>query len=330
MIRTFPKLSIPSNVGEFARIFHSFAGIVTWMIYGKLHASSTKYRNTNEQKNKHHIMKLVPSILFATILSSSASVVITYAEDPNSYNSSLSGTSVLDFNNMKTGRATNVSWDGVGTFDALHIYPTDVYGGAPDSANPKGSKYSVQGAGSRLLSTSLMLEKPSAYFGMWWSAGDSRNVLSFYNGTDLVAQFTTKSLMEPLPAEYDGNPLNRKLNSGEPYAFINFYGDQKTAWDRIIFSNDGTSGFESDNFTTRVEAWDPAKDGAIGGVVVAEVSGKTTTLVTTKDLVNTRWSLDETTVAKAPGAPVPPWMLLGAFGVVAVLRQARRNGKVVA
>ncbi len=277
------------------------------------------------RRNIINNMKTTQAILFATMLSSSASVVITYAEDPNSYNSSLSGTSVLDFNDMKVGRKNNVSWDGVGTFDALHIYRTDVFGGAPDANNPKGSNYSVQGAGSKLVNSTLMLEKPSAYFGMWWSAGDARNVLSFFSGGDLVARFTTSSLMEPLPAEYDGNPMNRSLNRGEPYAFINFFGDTKTTWDRIIFSNDGQSGFESDNYTSRVEAWDPAKDGAIAGVVVAEVSGTSTKLLSTKDLEGTRWSLDKTTAAKAPGAPVPPWVLLGAFGVVAVLRQSKRN-----
>lgn len=270
-------------------------------------------------------MKSIITTLIAATLPCAASLVITYAEDPNAYNSSLSGTSVLDFNDMKTGTAKNVAWDGVGTFDVLNVKRTDVWGGAPDEKNNKGTNYALQGAGSGVLSTTLLLDSPSSYFGLWWSAGDARNVLSFFSGNDLVAQFTTASLMNPLPAEYDGNPMNRKLNSGEPYAFINFFGDQKTVWDKIIFSNDGQSGFESDNFTTRVAAWDPAVDGAIPGVVVAEVSGKTTKLLTPKDLEGTRWSLDETTVAKTPGAPVPPWMLLGAFGVVAVLRQSKRT-----
>ncbi|MGL5016499.1 MAG: Npun_F0296 family exosortase-dependent surface protein, partial [Luteolibacter sp.] len=132
-------------------------------------------------------------------------------------------------------------------------------------------------------------------------------------------------LMEPLPAEYDGNPLNRTVNRNEPYAFINFFGDATTTWDRIVFSNDGSSGFESDNYTTRVAAWDPAVDGAISGVVVAEVTGTTTTRVTKEDLANNRWSLDKTTVGNAPGAPAPPWLLLVAFGAVAIFRNSRKT-----
>ena len=270
-------------------------------------------------------MKHLLATFIIAAIPAHASVIITFAEDPDSYLSTLSGTSGYDFNSLSPGTYRKVSWDGVGTFDRLQIMKADAYGGAPDAANPTGSNYSVQGVGSKVLTTTLVLDTDSAYFGMWWSAGDARNVMSFYDGDSLVSRFTTASLMEPLPASYDGNPLNRKVNSGEPYAFINFFGDEKTTWDRIVFSNDGTSGFESDNYTTRTEAWDPAKDGALSGIVVAEVTGTTTKLLTKEDLADTRWSLDETTVANAPGAPAPPWLLLVAFGAVAVFRNARKS-----
>jgi hypothetical protein len=268
--------------------------------------------------------RLLVPFLLAT-LPASASVIITFAEDPYSYQSTLSGTAVYDFNSSPTGTGRNVVWDGVGTFDQLEIKKADAYGGAADANFPNGSNYSVQGAGSRVLTSTLVLKTDSAYFGMWWSAGDARNVLSFFDGDNLVSRFTTSSLMEPLPASYDGNPINRKVNSGEPYAFINFFGDEKTTWDRIVFSNDGSSGFESDNYTSRVAAWDPAVDGALSGIVVAEVTGTTTTRLTKEDLVNTRWSLDETTVTKVPGAPVPPWLLLAAFGAAAIFRNSRKT-----
>lgn len=268
--------------------------------------------------------QLLFTFLLAT-LPASASVVITFAEDPDSFLSTLGGTSVYDFNSTPNGVTKNVVWDGVGTFDQLDIRKADSYGGAPDASFPYGSNYSLQGAGSKVLSSTLFLDTDTAYFGMWWSAGDARNVLSFYDGDNLVSRFTTSSLMEPLPPEYDGNPINRKVNSGEPYAFINFFGDEKTTWDRIEFTNDGSSGFESDNYTSRVAAWDPAKDGALSGIVVAEVTGTTTKLLTKEDLVNTRWSLDETTVTKVPGAPVPPWLLLAAFGAVAIFRSSRKT-----
>lgn len=268
--------------------------------------------------------RLVPAMILAA-LPASASVVITFAENPEAYHSSLSGASFYDFDSLSRGVNKDVAWDRVGTFDKLYVKTVDAYGGAPDAAYPKGSLYSLQGAGTPVATSTLFLKNDSSYFGMWWSAGDARNVLSFYDGDNLVSRFTTASLMEPLPDEYDGNPMNRKVNSNEPYAFINFFGDEKTKWDRIVFSNDGTSGFESDNYTTRVAAWDPAKDGGLPGVPVAVVSGTTTTNVTKEELATTRWGLDETTVAHAPGAPVPPWSLLAAFGAVFVVRKSRNK-----
>jgi hypothetical protein len=273
-------------------------------------------------------MKYLFPLILLNALPVSAGVIITFAEDPTAYNSSLSGTEVYDFNNLKLGYNSGVSWDGVGKFDQLQIMRADAYGGAPDATSPKGSQYLVQGIGSKVMTTTLYLAEDSSYFGMWWSAGDARNVMSFYDGDSLIGRFTTASLMAPLPPEYDGNPINRKVNSGEPYAFINFFGDEKTTWDRIVFSNDGSSGFESDNFTTRVDAWDPAKDGALPGTPVAIVSGTETKLITEKDLVDTRWSLDETTVAHAPGAPVPPWTLLAVFGAVFAIRKHKNKRPV--
>jgi hypothetical protein len=272
-------------------------------------------------------MKKLLSALFLAAMPASASVVITYAEDSKAFNSSLSGTSVFDFNDLAKGVNQDVAWNGVGSFDQLFVKNADAYGGAPDAASPSGSLYSLQGAGTPVTTSTLFLKADSAYFGMWWSAGDARNVLSFYDGDNLVSRFTTGSLLEPLPAAYDGNPINRAVNRSEPYAFINFFGDEKTTWDRIVLTNDGSSGFESDNYTTRTAAWDPAKDGALPGVPVAMVSGNSTTYVTKEILAATRWALDETTVAKAPGAPVPPWTLLAAFAAVCVARKAKARSK---
>lgn len=269
------------------------------------------------------IRLLLASLLALLAIPAKAELIVTYAEDPSLNQSSLGGTRVFDFNTMSIGYQKNVSWKGVGTFDQLYINKADAYGGAADATNPKGSLYSVQGAGTPVTSSTLQLDIASSYFGMWWSAGDPRNVLSFYSGEKLVGTFTTSSLLNLLPSTYDGNPINRKINSGEPYAFINFYGDEKTTWDRIVLTNDGSSGFESDNYTTRVAAWDPAKDGALGGVPVAIVSGTTTTAVTEETLAETRWALDETSVASVPAAPAPPLALLAAFAAVFAMRRFR-------
>ncbi|HEY1051339.1 MAG TPA: hypothetical protein VGE39_16320 [Prosthecobacter sp.] len=272
-------------------------------------------------------MNKITSLLVLAFLTQAAhaGVIITYAENPGDYLSSLSGTQVYDFNTLSTGKNTNVAWNGVGSFNQLYIKNADAYGGAVDSQHAGGTRYSLQGAGSGVLSSTLTLSTPSSYFGMWWSAGDARNVLEFYNGDLLVGRFTTSSLMDPLPAAYDGNPRNRSINPGEPYGFINFFADESTAWDRIVFTNDGSSGFESDNYTTRVTAWDPLVDGALPGVPVAIATGTTTTNVTAASLEGTRWSLDETSVGAVPGAPVPPWTLLVAFGAVIAARRVRQS-----
>jgi len=272
--------------------------------------------------NKRHLILLLSAFTFA-ILPARADLIVTYAEDPALNLSSLTGAQVFDFNGLKTGTSKDVTWKGVGSFDQLYISRADSYGGAADEKNKKGSLYSLQGAGAPVTSTTLQLDIASSYFGMWWSAGDSQNMLNFYQADNLVGTFTTSSLLDLLPSSYDGNPINRKINSGEPYAFINFYGDEKTSWDRIVLNNDGSSGFESDNYTSRVDAWTPELDGALPGVPVAIVSGTTTTPVTEKDLAETRWVLDETSVGSVPAAPAPPLVLLAAFAAVFAVRRFR-------
>jgi hypothetical protein len=262
-----------------------------------------------------HVL-LLTTLGFLTAATAPAAVVITYAEQPGDVNSSLLGTDVFTFDTLKTGLQTDVAWKGVGTFDQLFIKSADAFGGAASELYPKGSLYSVQGVGTRVLSSTLTLDEASSYFGLWWSAGDARNVLQFYSGDALVAQFTTASLLSPLPKDYYGNPLDPSINGGEPYAFINFFGDADTTWDRIVFTNDGRSGFESDNYTTRVNAWDPIVDGTLPGVPVAIVSGKETKTITAEDLKGTLW-------AAAPAAPLPPLPLLIAFGLFAFARGRR-------
>jgi hypothetical protein len=248
----------------------------------------------------------------ATLTSLRAAAVITVAENANDYNSSLKNTSAFNFDNLKLGVNKNVTWTGVGTFDQLNVLKTDQYGGAPDAAFSKGSPYSVQGVGSSVKATTLTLNKASSYFGFWWSAGDASNQLQFFNGKNLVAEFTTKTLMANLPKDYYGNPMNRSLNHGEPYAFINFFGDGSMKWDRIVFTNVTSSGFESDNYTSRVQTWTPKTDGKLPGRAVAMVTG---TKVTALSSLPSSWK-------SGPGAPLPPF---SAFLVLAGLLLFRRS-----
>ncbi|HVJ46699.1 MAG TPA: hypothetical protein VM511_09965, partial [Luteolibacter sp.] len=214
-------------------------------------------------------------------------------------------TQIYTFNTLSTGNHTNVTWRGVGTFDQLTIRDADQYGGAD---NPNGSRYSVQGIDG-VSSTTLSLASPHAYFGFWWSAGDASNMIQFYSGSALVAQFTTATLLNKIASsrEYYGNPTTGTYagrNSGEAYAFVNFFGENGTTWDRIVFSNSNNgSGFESDNYTDRAQAYgyysgeDPSK---LPGVQLARASGTTITVI-----------------------PEPSAMLLCLAGIVPFFRRKR-------
>ena len=199
--------------------------------------------------------------------------------------STLSHTQVETFDTMALGKSTNVDWTGVGQFDRLNIKAADVYGGAYNT------KYAVAGlsGGNAVPTITLTLNTPSSYFGLWWSAGDGENILDFYSGPNgtgtLLAKFTTANLLAKLqpaqvyPNGYYGNPND--LNShgvsngdtGEPFAFINFFGAPGTAWSSIKVENTGSSGFEADNFTSRVQFFDPSTEGPIPGHAVEAING---------------------------------------------------------
>ena len=278
----------------------------------------------------------------AATLATPYGMLVTIAENPGQFNSTLSGTSVQTFDNL-LGVRNNVVWDGVGTFDHLNVIRANAYGGAPSATSPNGSAYAVEGLGS-VTKTTLKLDHSSSFFGLFWSAGDAKNDLKFYDKGDLVANFTTANLMSLLPRSYYGNPIttgpNAGKNSGEPYAFINFLGAENTAWDEIVFSNNGSSGFEADNYTTRVEGWHPGTDGTLPGKAVISLETKngvqTVSKVTSATTVGNKLSLNLVNsktglssllefAPSAPGAPAPPLPAVVAFVSVIALKGFRRK-----
>ena len=270
-------------------------------------------------------------------------VVITTSEGVGAFNSTLSGTNVMTFDDMQ-GIYTDYAWQGVGVFDRLNVIRPNVYGGAPSEASPSGTNYAVEGLGS-VRQTILYLDQASSYFGLYWSAGDAANNLQFYSNEQLVANFTTNNLMNLLPRSYFGNPVTTGPYAGgntrEPYGFINFFGDENTSWDTIVFTNTSTSGFEADNYTTRTEGWKPAEDGALPGtpaVVVQSEDGAQTVAKITSVTVAPDYSLEVTAVdvstgitsmlsfaPAAPAAPAPPLAVLAAFGAALALKSLRRK-----
>ena len=261
--------------------------------------------------------------------------IATSAEQAGAFNSTLSGTSVENFANMSAGTYNNVGWSGVGTIDKLSLVNDNQYGGVPGT-----STYAVESASGSLggvKNTTISLNQSSSYFGLYWSAGDANNTLSFYNGNTLVGQFTTQSLMDKLPASYYGNPNTPNLNQdrGEPFGFVNFTALNGTSWDKIVLTDTQSSGFESDNWTTRVNGWNPVTDGSLGTTFVSLVDGGTTSAITgvsTNGGSITITSKDSTGVsttasfaAAAPGAPAPSLTACLAFAGVLLLQTLRRK-----
>jgi hypothetical protein len=203
-----------------------------------------------------------------------ATVIVTYAESPGVETSTFINATTYNFDSLALGLNTNVDWSGVGTFNQLYIKSADQYGGAANT------EYSVQGVGTSVSQTILNLDSASAYFGLWWSAGDASNVIRFYSGLNgtgtLVAEFTTASLLAALGSAYDGNPnagSNYGKDSSEPFAFINFFAVEGSSWQSIVLTNSSNSGFESDNYASRVAAYDASTDGAMPGIVLEAING---------------------------------------------------------
>lgn len=94
------------------------------------------------------------------------------------------------------------------------------------------------------------------YFGLWFSALDSGNELQFYENSTLLYTFTPalfSSLVGACPNSsnaFCGNPTTQfsGQDSGEQFAFLNFY-DTTGYFNKIVFTETTTAGFESDNQT---------------------------------------------------------------------------------
>ena len=264
----------------------------------------------------------------------------TSAEPVGVFNSTLSGTSVEDFNGLSAGDYKNLSWSGVGSIDNVSLINNNQYGGIPGEKT-----YAVQSAsvGNGVKNTTISFNNVSSYFGLYWSAGDAANTLSFYNGNTLVGQFSTASLMNKLPKGYDGNPnpANLHQDSGEPFGFVNFSALNGTAWNKVVLTDTTGSGFESDNWTTRVNGWNPLTDGTLPGTPVALVtttdgvssSSMISSVTTSGDKVavttfvsgNSGATVAASFVPAAPGAPAPPMTACLAFAGVLLLQALRRK-----
>lgn len=129
------------------------------------------------------------------------------------------------------------------------IESANIYGGAGGTGSfiATGPYYNVGTSYTLTLSTNVN------YFGLWFSAQDAGNQLTFYNGNTAVQTFTGDQFLTAVGAcprsAYCGNP-NNGADTSEPFAFINYY-DATGTFNKVVFTEAAghTGGFESDNHT---------------------------------------------------------------------------------
>ncbi|MBA3921495.1 MAG: hypothetical protein H0X31_07280 [Nostocaceae cyanobacterium] len=191
-------------------------------------------------------------------MAASFAVSIEEAGVQNANLSNLVNANVQNFDGQIQGYSKDgFKWtDGttnIGSYQTTLIENADQYGGA-GGANKYFDVNTGRSGNGQTVST-LNLTKSQDYFGLWWSAGDSNNVLTFLSQGKVVQTVTTADVVSYIgklanKASYYGNPNSpfKNNDSNEPFAFINFY-DVGGTFDQVQFSNNGGSGFESDNHT---------------------------------------------------------------------------------
>jgi hypothetical protein len=148
----------------------------------------------------------------------------------------------------------------IGSYNNIYARTADNFGGSIDpTSNSARSNYITVNPNSSLggLTTStLTLTQNQKYFGLWWSAGDVNNKLEFYNASNqLVGSFVSSDITAAIQKlspntqnSYKGNPTqSSKTNTGEYYAYLNFFATDTTTFNKVVFTNLRSTGFETDN-----------------------------------------------------------------------------------
>jgi len=180
----------------------------------------------------------------ATALCGPTTVCYVGTETFNSWNGSKPF--VTDFPSVMTlGISTGgIQGDYTGSLTRSSNY---TYGGAGGS----GYYPTVSNSSYTLTLTTSGSVPGVNYFGLWFSALDNGNELQFYEDSTLLYTFTPttfRTLVGACPGSaFCGNPNNGD-DSGEQFAFLSFF-YEGGYFDKIVFTETSTAGFESDNHT---------------------------------------------------------------------------------
>ncbi len=156
------------------------------------------------------------------------------------------GTTTIDFN---SGSAPTTGFAKY-TFQSGNNSSVRADRWAPAGANGEvnNSSYLAVFQGD---SVTIDLEKSLSYFGIDWGAISGGNVFSFYNGNQLIKSFSTEDV-NPVA------PVRAAQHGGEGNGYLHFYAEnKKDIFNRIVITQTGGGGFESDNHSFNVA--DPRK-----------------------------------------------------------------------
>jgi hypothetical protein len=160
------------------------------------------------------------------------------------------GTASSYTSNFSSGTGIASAYSGI--YSPIQVNAADQYGGAGGTGN-----YDVVFGTSNTLTIARTATGGGVnYFGAWISALDAGNQLQFFDANNtLIYTFTSQNLIDALGScasghagnAYCGNPSTSYYNdSGELFAYVNFY-DTVGTFSKIIFTQTGGGGFESDN-----------------------------------------------------------------------------------
>ena len=102
----------------------------------------------------------------------------------------------------------------------------------------------------------LDLNSPQKYFGMWWSAVDSDNLVQVYDNSNLLTTISAIDLVPLLTPNHFGNP-NTGENAIEPYVYLHFAATGSTEITQVRFTNADDSFLETDNHSITNRLVDP-------------------------------------------------------------------------
>lgn len=143
-----------------------------------------------------------------------------------------------------------------GTTDAWVAATQNQYGGVNSTHYPElFGNASTTAPANYNLSLATTGAPGANYFGIWISALDPYNDLKIFDGTTVIAEFTSASLQaklgnctSPSTNLYCGNPTTqfKGQDSGELFVYVNVF-DLSGYITNVEFFDSGSTGFESSN-----------------------------------------------------------------------------------